>query len=84
MNYATIDSVGDWDGDEQLAADNFNLILEAIGNFLTEERIETQYGGNYDIVSDAAHWAWDDWGSDAKLLTITEDEITAYVQQKLG
>lgn len=71
---ATAGSVGEWDGQEQLAADNVNRIYKAIFNQVDEDY-------DQDHLAQAIHTVWDDWGSDASLLTITDDEIYAYVEK---
>jgi len=69
MQYATSDSVGEWDGKEELAAEKFNLILEAIANGIDEN--------DDDAFNNAAHYAWDNVGSDEELTSYTQEQIEA-------
>ena len=69
---ATRDSVGDWDGQEDLAAQQINRIYDALYEAAPDEY-------NDDQLSELMHCAWDVWGSEGKLLVITDDAIEAYV-----
>jgi len=62
-----IDSVGDWDGQETLAATQIEKIYTAID----------ELGGD----EEAKKRAWDDWGSDQKLLVLSDEDITEYVNE---
>lgn len=72
--YATAYTVGEWNGQEELAASNFNRIVNALA-----ERIN-----NSDDLHDEVHYAWDDWGSEESLLTITDKQIRDYVDRKVN
>lgn len=67
----TSDSVGDWDGEEDLAASQFdviaNEIIRLVGNGVNSD----------DLINDAIHWAWDHVGSDVNLLTMSDAELRA-------
>lgn len=69
---ATSDSVGEWDGQEELAAENINRIqdaaYEAAPNEYDDDRL-------YGIMSTI----WDVWGSKEDLLTITDEQISEFV-----
>ena len=69
---ATNDSVGEWDGQEDLAAQQINRIYDALYAAAPDEY-------NDDQLSELMHSAWDVWGSEEKLLTITDDQIESYV-----
>jgi hypothetical protein len=73
---ASTGSVGDWDGNEQLASDNVNRIYKAIFDSVDD---------NYDpdSLAQIIHDVWDDWGSDESLLEITDAQIENYVSKKL-
>jgi hypothetical protein len=70
---ATNDSVGEWDGQEELAADNFNRIQDALYEAAPDEY-------NDDKLHMLMKSAWDHWGSEAELLTITDKQINEYVR----
>ena len=67
----TLDSVGDWGGQEELAARNFDRIIDAINT------------ADPDLCNVLCKYAWNDWGSDKQLLTITDREIAEYVTQAI-
>lgn len=72
--YATSENVGDWDGDEETASEQFNKIIDAIYEAAPDETYDTKL---YEIVK----YAWNDWGSEEKLLTLTDDEIKKYAEE---
>lgn len=92
---ATAASVGDWGGQEALAAAQFNRIADAIARaevagFMVEEAkdffdegADADEGDALDILADQinekCHYAWDRWGSDEALLNLTDKEIAEYV-----
>ncbi len=67
-----ISMVGDWEGDEEIAAENFNKITRALYNAapdnVTQEELE-------DIIARAR----DEWKDDQDLLTINDRQIERYV-----
>lgn len=69
-------NVGDWGGNEELAARQLNRITGAIF-----ESASTYIDG--DFLAGALHGVWDDWGSDERLLELTDDEIGEYVSSSL-
>ncbi|MEF3075183.1 hypothetical protein V2P20_09110 [Methylobacter sp. Wu1] len=71
---ATSHSVGDWNGQEELAASNINRIYDAI-----YAAVDDDY--DTDKLAQIIHDVWDDYGSDEKLLTITDNEIEGYVER---
>lgn len=71
---ATSDSVGEWDGEEQTAADNINRIQDAIYEAASDETTE-------DKLHDLMKFAWDRWGSREDLLTVTDDQIKSFVDR---
>jgi len=73
---ATSESVGDWDGQEQLAADNFNKIQDALYDAAPDEY-------NDDQISELMKSAWNYWGSEEGLLTITDEHISKYVKETI-
>ena len=73
---ATIRSVGDWKGQERLAAYNLNRIFQAVYDAapmdITERTLRK-------ILLDV----WDDWlVDDSGLLLLTNEQIEAYAQEK--
>lgn len=73
---ATTDNVGEWDGQEETAAENFNQIQDALYDAAPDHYNDDQL---YELMSTA----WDIWGSDEKLLTITDEQIKEYVNRML-
>lgn len=71
--YATSETVGDWGGDEETAASQFNKIIDAIYEAAPDETYDTK-------LTEIVHWAWDKWGSSEKLLTLTDEEIQEYAE----
>jgi len=69
---ATNENVGEWDGQEELAADNFNRIQDALYDAAPDEYDD-------DKLSNLMKSAWDDWGSEETLLTVTDEQISEYV-----
>jgi hypothetical protein len=72
---ATAESVGEWDGQEELAAENVNKIYYATYNAAPEEINDT-------TLHEIMHSVWDDWGSEEELLTITDEQIHEYVERE--
>ena len=73
IKYADSNSVGDWEGKEELAANKFNRVLDAIA-----ERIGEYEDDKFD---QAAKWAWDILGADEALLTLTDEQIEDVVER---
>ncbi len=71
---ATIDSVGEWDGEEQKAADNINRIQDALYEAALDETTEDQ-------LQDIMKYIWDYWGSREDLITITDEQIREFVNR---
>ena len=71
---ATTDSVGEWDGQEQLAADNCNRIQDAMYDAAPDE-----YGD--DQLHELMKVIWDHWGSRGDLLTVTDEQISEFVKR---
>jgi RNase P subunit RPR2 len=71
---ATNDSVGEWDGQEEIAAENFNQIQDALYDAAPDDY-------NDDQLHDLMKTAWDNWGSDERLLTLTEKQIDQYINE---
>ena len=71
---ATTDSVGEWDGQEELAAENCNRIQDAMFEAIPDEYTDDQIHCLMSAV-------WDEWGSREDLLTITDDQINKFVQR---
>lgn len=70
-------SVGDWGGKERVAADNLNKIYEAV-YAAADNNI------NDDELTQILQRVFDDWGSDALLLTLTHRHIDKYVNEVLS
>lgn len=71
---ATPDSVGEWDGMEDLAAKKFNLIQDALYEAAPDNSDD-------DRLHDLMKSAWDKWGCECDLLTITDKQIKEYVER---
>ena len=71
---ATPDSVGEWGGQEQLAADNCNRIQDAMYEAAPDEHGDDQL---YGLISTI----WDYWGSREDLLTVTDEQISEFVKR---
>jgi len=65
--YVTEHNIGDWGGDEKLAAHQFNKILDAIAKRLHED--------SDDVFEAAKKTAFDQFGSDVELLEYTNEQI---------
>jgi len=74
--YASIFSVGDWEGQEQLAADKVNLIYDSIYSSIDDDY-------DLDKLAQIIHNVWDDWGSELSLLTISDEQIYRYVKKAI-
>ena len=70
---STIDSIGDWNGNEQIAYNNINKIRWAIYNNASNSITEEELFELFKIV-------WDHLGSDKRLLSITEPQINEYIK----
>lgn len=68
-------SVGDWDGQEELAAEQVNRIYQALYD-AAPDNIEP------DELARIMQYVWDDWGSNEDLLEITDEQIEKYVSGK--
>ncbi len=68
---ATPESVGDWEGEEHLAAEQVNRIYMAIDSAIP---------GSIDpnLARNIFNRVWEDWGYDLRLLDITDSEIQEY------
>ena len=73
---ATPDSVGDWDGNEQAAANGFNLIIMAMIELAkaSEENCD-------DRLQASTHHAWDVFGSDISLLEMTASRAEKHAEE---
>lgn len=72
--YTDSDSIGDWDGQEDLAAENLDRIYDFLQNKINELDIDCDYADNL------RHRVFDLWGSEPDLLTITDDQIIVFVE----
>lgn len=68
---ATPASVGDWEGEEMLAAEQVNRIYKAI-----DGAIPMTIDPN--LARNIFNRVWEDWGYDLRLLDITDEEIQEY------
>ena len=69
---ATNETVGNWEGQEELAAKQFNRILFAIYSIAP--------GDTDDItMDDLKKDAWNFWGDNAELLELTNAQVTEYI-----
>lgn len=74
---ATRESVGEWNGLEQTAADQANKIYDGITEKISrrgDDPYSDEFGEIYSRV-------WNDWGSEESLLTLTDTEIADYVER---
>ena len=69
---AARDSVGEWEGREEEAANAVNMIYEALYEAAPED-IEER------VLADIMHNVWDLWGSEESLPDITEEDVRRYV-----
>ena len=67
----TKNSVGDWEGDEELAAEQVNRILQTIAQVLPINIHPSIARKIFDNVLN-------DWGYDLRLLDITDEDILRY------
>ena len=70
---ATNETVGNWEGQEELAAEQFNRILFAIYFIATDDSDEI-------TMDDLKKDAWGYWGDNAGLLKLTNEQIVEYVE----
>lgn len=76
-------SVGDWNGQEQRAAENINRIYRALDEHLFHILVmgdEQHY--HPDIYNAVMSRVWDDWRGKPALLTLTNDAIEEYIQAR--
>jgi hypothetical protein len=75
-----INDLGDWQGEERAAAERFNRLLAIVAQTLPacDETFSRGIGAqeHFDAIG---HAAWDSWGSDAALLTATDDDFRRWV-----
>lgn len=71
---ATTENVGEWDGHEQLAADNCNMIQDAMYDAAPDEY-------NDDQLHELVKVIWDYWGNREDLLTITDEQVSEFVER---
>lgn len=71
---STIDTIGDWNGNEQIACNNINRIRWAIYNAAPDSITENKLTEWFKIV-------WDQLGSDEGLLSITDSQIEEYIKK---
>lgn len=69
---ATRDSVGEWEGREEEAANAVNMIYEALYEAAPDDIDET-------VLSEIMHNVWDSWGSEESLPDITDEDVRKYV-----
>jgi hypothetical protein len=72
-----INGIGDWEGEERQAGVQFNRLLELLAAALpepSEDRVNAPY--EFERLS---HAAWDSWGSDAALLTATDEQFRTWI-----
>ena len=69
----TPETMGDWDGEEDLAAMQVNRILQAIDRVLPEDLDVGQ-------VESIFYRVWSDWSYDLRLLDVNEQDIRRYAQ----
>ena len=70
---STNQNVGDWDGQEENAAKQFNRIIFEIYSCVSENTSD-------DTIDDVKKMAWDFWGSNDNLLNVTDEQISEYVK----
>ena len=68
------ETVGEWDGEEETAAENFERITHALYDAVPDEF-------NDDQIYQLLKTAWDYWGSKDDLLTLRDEQITEYVER---
>lgn len=70
------DSMGEWNGNETLAAEKFEKIQRALFNACPDDYDDEKI---IDLFQDA----WDYWGSTENLLTISDNQIDEYVNESI-
>jgi|LGVE01.1.fsa_nt_gb hypothetical protein len=70
---ATNETVGDWEGSEEIAAEQFNRILFAIYFTAPDDSDKI-------TMDNLKKDAWDYWGDNAELLELTNAQVTEYVE----
>jgi hypothetical protein len=76
-------SVGDWNGQEQRAADQLNHIYHALDERIFNVLVmgdEAHY--HPDIYDEIMSHVWNDWAHNPKLLDLTSQQIEEYVVQR--
>ncbi len=69
---ASNETVGDWEGQEDLAAEQFNRILFALYFSAPDDTDDI-------TMDDLKKDAWDYWGDNAELLELTNAQVTEYI-----
>ncbi len=69
---ASNETVGDWEGQEELAAEQFNRILFAIYSIAPNDTDDI-------TMDDLKKDAWDCWGDNAELIELTNAQVTKYI-----
>lgn len=76
------DSVGDWNGREHLAAENLNRIYHALDLALCCLVVGEEMRYHPDEYDAIMSQVWREWAGKPELLTLTDDDIRAYVERK--
>ena len=70
---ASNETVGDWEGQEELAAEQFNRIIFAIYYIAPNDTDDI-------TMDDLKKDAWNFWGDNAELIELTNEQIAEYVE----
>ena len=71
--YATMETIGEWEGREQEALEGFNSIINAGFKKASKEMLASEF-------DEFRKRTWNVWGSEESLPTISSSEIETHVQ----
>lgn len=74
--YVTPDTIGNWEGAEDIAAAQVNRICDAVSQYLPSTL-------NPQVAQNIFNRIMDDWSQDLRLLDATDEEIRAYARALL-
>lgn len=74
--YVTPDTIGNWEGAEELAAAQVNRICEAVSQYLPTTL-------NPQVAQNIFNRIMEDWNQDLRLLDANEEEISEYARALL-
>lgn len=75
-----VHGMGDWDGDEELAAEQFRRLEQLIADTLPNGDDDAAGYDAQRTFERISHEAWDAWGSDSALLTATDADFRVWIR----